>query len=419
MDQAQVAREIAHRNGWSTKFIRPLALWQIEKNTGSPATGETLPDTFNAPLPPLVNALPVWLGGDTSQIQARANWSHRRSGLSSGWPCCVFSPRSECNTCCSGVYFDQRLAFWAAVLTLLTDFCWEWTLSGLPQMLMLLLFNLVLYALSRAVQAQHAIATYAQSGGAAFRAAQVGIQSAPDAPPAAEPERPDVRPSSTAPLGWLALAGVLFGLLALSHALAIWLVIGAAIFCGIYFRPWALAVTILVGVFALTYSPWLLRTYRVSGSPFGVAGYALFDGIGTSTSARMRGSDGPQTEDIELYFFRPKIQAGITNEFRMVSDNLGGSLLAMMFFVSLLHPFRRKEVAMLRWAVLLMWLAAVFGMAFIGSKPRRRQSARTNSACSFCRSCSVTGWRSCWCSSRGWRSAHSRWRGSVCSVCWW
>ena len=38
-----------------------------------------------------------------------------------------------------------------------------------------------------------------------------------------------------------------------------------------------------------------------------------------------------------------------------------------MFFLSLLHTFRRPEVGVLRWAVLLMWLFAVLGMAFLGS----------------------------------------------------
>ena len=41
MDQAQVAREISRGHGWSTQFIRPLAVWQIEKNLGHPALPKT------------------------------------------------------------------------------------------------------------------------------------------------------------------------------------------------------------------------------------------------------------------------------------------------------------------------------------------------------------------------------------------
>jgi hypothetical protein len=34
MEQAQIAREIARGNGFSTKMIRPAALWQFESNKG-------------------------------------------------------------------------------------------------------------------------------------------------------------------------------------------------------------------------------------------------------------------------------------------------------------------------------------------------------------------------------------------------
>ena len=56
MDQAQVAREIARGNGFSTKNIRPLALQQLQRSTGQIPLGN-FPDTFNAPLNPLVNSL--------------------------------------------------------------------------------------------------------------------------------------------------------------------------------------------------------------------------------------------------------------------------------------------------------------------------------------------------------------------------
>ncbi len=359
MDQAQVARQLAHGHGWTTKFIRPLALWQIEKNKGGPATGEYLPDTFNAPLPSLVNALPVRLGGDTSQFK-RGELVAPAERFIAGLSMLFFLLAVGVQYLLLKRYFDGRLAFWAALLTLLSNFCWEWTLTGLPQMLMLLLFNLALYTLARAVEAQRAVFDADELNPETFRGADPGSPAGPD---------PAGKPSGFAPYLWLAVTGVWFGLLALSHPLTIWLLAGAVIFCAIHFRQRALAAVILLAIFALMYAPWLLRTYRVSGNPTGVAGYALFDGIGPSTEGRMRSNEGPQTSDIALYFFRPKIQDGINNQISDLSQNLGGSLLALMFFISLLHPFRRTEVASLRWAVLLMWLFGVLGMAFLGNMP--------------------------------------------------
>src|SRR6516165_11149308 len=56
IDQAQVARELARGNGFSTKNIRPLAIQQLQRSNGQ-ILGRNFPDTFNAPLNPLINSL--------------------------------------------------------------------------------------------------------------------------------------------------------------------------------------------------------------------------------------------------------------------------------------------------------------------------------------------------------------------------
>src|SRR3954452_13302455 len=56
MDQAQIGRAIASGKGWSTNFARPLAFGQLRAN-GKDAATAVWTDTYNAPLPPLVNAI--------------------------------------------------------------------------------------------------------------------------------------------------------------------------------------------------------------------------------------------------------------------------------------------------------------------------------------------------------------------------
>src|SRR5208282_4818833 len=75
--------------------------------------------------------------------------------------------------------FDQRLAYMAVGLTLVCDMMWRYSLSGLPQMFLLLLLHLNVYALLRAVRARYLNEPY---------------------------------------LGWMAVLGVGFGLMALTHA---------------------------------------------------------------------------------------------------------------------------------------------------------------------------------------------------------
>ena len=345
MDQAQVAREISRGHGWSTQFIRPLAVWQLEKN-GIPLPRTDFPDTFNAPLPPLVNALPVRMAGPKLELK-QGEYVAPAERFIAAFSMLFFLASIGVEYLLLRRLFDARLAFWAATLTLVSDLCWQFTLTGLPQMLMLLIFNGALYALTRTVEGH------------------LGF----DAPTTAMTEEGAVlvRPTLGSVLGWAALTGGLFALLTLSHGAAVWFFVGLLAFAGVYFRRRAAVIFVMLGVFALVCAPFLVRNHAVSGNYLGVAGYALYDGIGTSTADRMRSYAGPETEEIMPTYFRTKIQDGIVSQFSHLSSSLGNNLLALAFFVCLLHSFRRPGVNAVRNAVLVMWLFAVFGLAVLGN----------------------------------------------------
>src|SRR2546430_15553746 len=56
MDQAQIGRAIASGQGWRTKFVRPRAVGQLLGH-GKNVPQQIWYDTYNAPLPPLVDAI--------------------------------------------------------------------------------------------------------------------------------------------------------------------------------------------------------------------------------------------------------------------------------------------------------------------------------------------------------------------------
>src|SRR5205823_11589587 len=64
--------------------------------------------------------------------------------------------------------------------------------------------------------------------------------------------------------------------------------------------------------------------------------------------------------------FRDKIAANIISQGEHILGYFGLSVVAVMFFVSLLHTFKRTETAAIRWIILAMWGGAVFGMAING-----------------------------------------------------
>ena len=324
MDQAQIGRAIASGHGWRTNFARPRAIGQLQAN-GKNAAQKIWSDTYNAPLPPLVDAIALW--------PIKSHWQMTTSNL-------VYSGDKVIAAMSIFLFllsvlvlfftarrlFDRRLALLACGLVVLCDMLWQYSLSGLPQMLLLLLFNTTIYALVQAVEAQY------------------------------DGRRVD---------RWLAAVGVGFGLLALSHALTIWIFAGALVFCVFFFRPRGWTVLILLAAFTAIYAPWLIRNYIVCGHPGGVAIYSVLDGIRHSEAGWMRRIN-LDVEGIGPSNFRDKITTNFFSQSGHIFEYFGSSVVAMMFFAALLHPFKRTETAVLRWMILAMWVGALAGMATFG-----------------------------------------------------
>jgi hypothetical protein len=326
MDQAQVGRAIASGKGWSTNFARPLAIGLLQSHGRNPATA-VWKDTYNAPLPPLANAVALlavksrWIMAPTDLIYAgdRAIAFMEMIFFLLSVVTVFFTIRR---------LFDKRLAIYVCALAVLSDIFWQYSLSGLPQMLLLLLFNGMLYFLVRAVQAKY-----------------------------------DGLPVSR----WIVAVGLMFGLLALTHALTIWIFAGVLIFSVFFFAPRGWAAAMMLAAFALVYLPWLIRTWVVSGTPGGIALYTLFDGIEKGESGWMRQLEF-NPENIGFGPFRARFSSNLMTQLGRLFELLGWNAVAACFFVALLHPYRRLETASIRWLVLAMWGGATLGMAVYGLK---------------------------------------------------
>jgi len=324
MDQAQIGRAIASGEGWSTKMARPLAVGQLQAH-GKDVSRNIWVDTYNTPLPPFVNAIAL--------LPVKAYWKmDPRTVLYAGdkaiaaMSILLFIGSVAMLFFTARRLFDQRLSLMACGLVLLCETMWQYSLSGLPQLLLMLLFNSTVYLLVRAVEAEH-------------------------------------RDESS--LKWLVAAGAGFGLLALTHALTMWIFLGALIFAAFFFRPRRWSALIMLGVCAVVYLPWVIRTFIVCGNPGGVAIYSIFNGVGRSEWSWMRRLDF-DASNIGLGAFRDKITTGLVSQTAHLFEYFGLSVVALMFFVSLLHAFKKTETAAVRWIILAMWGGAVFGMAIYG-----------------------------------------------------
>jgi Dolichyl-phosphate-mannose-protein mannosyltransferase len=332
MDQAQIGRNFLAGGLWYTNFVRPRAIGQLQ------AHGKNIQrvwlDTYSAPLPPLLDAIALF------PIKSRLTMTPREPVYIGDKAIAVLSIGLFLASVITLFFtarrlFDQRLAFLACGLVLICDMLWQYSMSGLPQMLLLLLFNLTVYALVRAVEARN-------------RGGRVGP--------------------------WLVAIGLGFGLMALSHALTIWLLLPLLIICAFFFRPRYAAASIVLAVFLIVYTPWLLRNYLVCGNPAGTAIYSVLDGIGHPESGWMRRVQF-DTASVKPAEFRDKFTNNLLAQSGRIVEHLGRSVVAAAFFFSLLHVFRRRETIALRWFILAMWIGAVSGMALFGMPEEEGLSA--------------------------------------------
>ncbi len=326
MDQAQISRNLARGQGFTTNYIRPIAIWQFNKN-GRELPRVSVPDTYHAPLNPLVNAIPLKL------IQKKWKMSPQQviylgDRVIAAVSMLFFLMAVAVNFLTALRLFDYKLAALGTGLMLVCDLFWQYSLSGLPQMLMLFLFSGAVYMVVRAVQAS--------LGGA-----PVGL--------------------------WLGGAGVLFGLLALTHPITIMIFLGALLFVVLYFKPRFISGLLMLGFFLLVFSPWLARNFAVCGSPFGVGFYSALDGVQRSEMSWMRQSD-PTFRDIRPGTYRGALQTRLLSQFNNLFENLGWSVVAPIFFVGLLHLFKRPDTAAMRWFLFSTWFFAVCGMVFFSGK---------------------------------------------------
>jgi hypothetical protein len=331
MDQAQIAREIARGNGFTTKMIRPIAYDQAEKTAKHSVAFVGFQDTYHSPLNPLLNAAVLKLIGAANADAWQMNSNEMVYPLDRiiATVCTLFFLMAiGVNYLLISRIFDAKIAGICAILMLFCETFWNYSLSGLPQMLMLLLFSCGIYFVYRAVEA-------ATEGRIAMSPALI--------------------------------AGVFFTLLALTHWMAVWIALGYILFAAISFRPRGVVGLMVLALLVLAAIGPMLRNQAITDSPFGTAFLTLYNGLGNSSADSIMRNADLTTEPlvIETNMISKTLRSTLLQATNIIPF-LGGILVAPLFFLSLLHPFKRKAIATFRWAILLMWITTAFGLALFG-----------------------------------------------------
>ncbi|MBJ7326146.1 MAG: hypothetical protein JHC52_02235, partial [Chthoniobacterales bacterium] len=149
MDQAQIARQIAKGRGYSTLYVRPLALRLMLRDEESAAPGP-LPDVSQPPLGPLTSAVLLRLGGKYLETKAGRPVSLAEQVIALTG-ILFFAAALGVYVLLGKMLFGPRTAYLSAGLVVATAIMWRFATSGLPQMAMMFFFNASLLALAGAL----------------------------------------------------------------------------------------------------------------------------------------------------------------------------------------------------------------------------------------------------------------------------
>ena len=327
IDQAQIARELSRGNGFSTKDICPLEAHLLEKTFGQVPPGN-VPDLYHAPLNPMVNAGALYAVSTIFRLKTdQSDPVYRGDRCIAAVSVLFFLLAVFINFLLAQLLFDRKVALFTTGLVLMADQFWQFSLSGLPQMLLLFLVSGCLWCLAKAVISQ-------KNGKKSFL--------------------------------WLVLLGLLQGALALTHPITLWVSGATWLFSFIYFRP-RLPGALLAPLLCLAlFSTWIVRDLKMSKTPFGIAPVALLDDIGHTETGWTR-QDGFDRSEISILATGERVITNFKEQLSSIYGLLGGISVAPFFLAALLHQFKRPEANSFKWLLLLMSIGAFAGSVLTGT----------------------------------------------------
>jgi hypothetical protein len=352
MDSAQIARQIDQGQGFTTLFVRPLALAQLRDlayrrqggDLGSEAPASAaphsfagMPDTFNPPLFPGVEAALFKVTGVDLTIPPQSISKLRR-----------FAPEMVVllfNQACLALtaalllivgrlLFDRRVAWLGAAAYLVTGLSWQFSISGTALPLAGLFVVAAVLALQRGLAAEDQ-----EEGGRGW----VWV--------------------------WLLLGAAFLASASLTVYGAVWLFLPYLAIAASAFRArWGLTVAALL-LGAVLLAPWAARNVCLTGNVLGSnaalvgATGASYPGTTLERSFRLKPDVLLWKDGLHKAF--GGLQYHAQDGFRL----LGSGVAAAFFVASLMHPFRRRATRVVRIFLLGGLVALAIGASLATGNP--------------------------------------------------
>lgn len=366
MDSAQLARNIAQGNGYATLFVRPFSLYLVQShNQGNTADAlvsagtdfakikTAHPDLANPPVYPVVLAglmkvlpfhYPLDLNGAFWSSEGHF-WRYEPDFLIASFNEALLLVVVALTFFLARRLFDSAVAWLSAILVLGCDLLWRFSVSGLSTMLLMIIFIGLTWCIMEIEEVAR-----------------------------------DSEPETGRILGLAIAAGVVAGVGALTRYAFGWVIIPVAVFLILFGGPRRVASGLAaLGAFLLVLTPWVVRNFAVSGTPFGTAGFAIVEGTSAFPGFQLERSIHPDlSAALSVSLYVHKLLGNMHDIIENALPKLGGSWASMLFLVGLLLNFRSAAVRRVRY-FLLMCLAVFAVAQALGRTQLSDESPEVNS----------------------------------------
>lgn len=333
MDQAQIGRQIARGEGFTTKYFTPYDLVTRNKISKTALDFSNIKATNHAPLYPLVLSAAIRMTGyhqfDAKRMKDEGEMVYDGDRVIAGVSTFFFLLSLLLSYVLFRKMFDEILA--ATVVTLMgfSELLLQYAVSGLAQPMMACLFLGIVIFLVKAIEAQEA-----------DRVKGVVLYNI--------------------------IALVLAVLLCLTCRISIWCSLGLLIFCGFYFRPrglFALIGVVMGLLFVLLPNLMTLQSSGGMGHAFQQAFYGGFGSGGLDHLLRSTDAFGINF-DASNFFLRLLGYTFAQTDSMYV--NMGSIIVTPFFLLALFNRYRNPIVNGVKWVVFSCWLCSCAGMALFG-----------------------------------------------------
>ncbi len=333
MNQAQLARQLARTGSYQTHVIQPYAWAQMEEGQKKPSP-LAMPETVQPPLQPLLwsaafRFMKRWEVYDPTTGSAVFLMDRVIACFGVTWYLLtIFFTHGAARR-----LFDEQVAAIAAIALLVCEPAWELMVSGAPRALLVLLFAL-------------AFRLYAAAAGRAVE------------------NRGTFLP--------LLCLGLVCALMVLTHWMALWIVLGVVSGLAV-FLPRGKAGAIVVALpTALVLAAWGWWNVQLCGDPLGGV-KALLQAQTSATAHDMLLRDfSPGLPLLQVDDLLRHVGIGWQDEMATLIAHLGYVVPALMFFLALMHRFRKADAGSARWMLLVVFCCVAAGMSFLGLPDREK-----------------------------------------------